>query len=89
MSDPITTTPPRANALGLLLKAAVVIPDLIIARMLRFLTLLLEQRRTRKDVVVGALRIGGHGHAGKDKAGTESQKTDAHRSLPFLHYGGC
>lgn len=34
MSDPITTTPPRANALGLLLKAAVVIPDLIIASLL-------------------------------------------------------
>lgn len=34
MSDPITTTPLRANALGLLLKAAVVIPDLMIASLL-------------------------------------------------------
>lgn len=34
MSDPITTVPPRANALGVLLKAAVVIPDLIIASLL-------------------------------------------------------
>lgn len=34
MTNPITTTPPRSKAFGLLLKAAVVIPDLIIASLL-------------------------------------------------------
>ena len=60
-----------------------------VALRLRLGPLMLERHRARQDIIVGALRIRGYGHGGKNEAGTESQETDAHRILPFRHFGGC